>query len=268
MSDYISVADFLIIGIFTGLNASCWGLYKDSLYEKVSINKFSRSILLSLIITVVLYYSLKFIGITNYNLGIFFGAVVLFERFLTEIYKGFFRSESQRKYKIPVYFHVGKHIIKNVLLKEGIGILVIFLTVLFFYYVHSLSFIFSQFKGSLVVGLLLGLFMGILEAIGGAEKDAPFEGFDALKIYRSPVVHMIWGGIFSYFTSTYLLIFLAAGGLGRMTIEFYKTFIVNKVPGKFKATSATYPFWKLKRNAVVIPYAMTWIVFFFYLLGL
>ena len=264
----LSIADLLIIGLFSGLNASCWGLYKDSLYEKVYVNKFIRSALFSLVLTLIFYYFLKFIGITNYNLGVFFGAIVVLERLSTEVYKGFFRKETQRKYKIPVYFHIGKHIIKNILIKEGVGIALILGIFYAFYSVHTISQKLPPMMGNLWIGLLLGLCMGILEAIGGAEKDAPFEGFDFLKIYRSPIVHMLWGGVLSYFTNNYALLFLASGGLGRMTIEFYKTFIVHKTPGKFKAKYPEFPSWKVRRQLVVLPYVATWVVFVFYLLGL
>lgn len=258
----MTLLNLLIIGTFSGLNAACWGLYKDSLYEKTYISKFFRSVAFSLGLTFLFYYFLEALNIRGYNLGVFFGAIVVLERLSTEIYKGFFRKESQRKYKIPVYFHVGKHVIKNFLVKEGIGVAVLLATFTFFY---SLNLLTSGFKGNLFLGLAFGLLMGILEAMGGAEKDAPFEGFDYLKVYRSPVIHMLWGGIFSYFTDNYALLFLASGGLGRMTIEFYKTYVVKKVPGKFKAAKPAYPEWEHTRRIVILPYLITWVVFTCYL---
>ncbi|MEK6917203.1 MAG: hypothetical protein AABW92_05670, partial [Nanoarchaeota archaeon] len=158
-------------------------------------------------------------------------------------------------------FHVGKYIIRSILLKEVTGTALLVGTIAVFLMFTNIPY--KPFGvPHVVVGAAFGLLLGLFEAFGGAEKDAPFEGFEPLKVFRSPLVDLTWGAIFSLFSVNYGLIFLATGGAGRMTIEFYKTFVVKKVPGKFKASEPPFKDWINKRVFVVFPYFLTWIVFF------
>jgi len=66
----------------------------------------------------------------------------------------------------------------------------------------------------------------------------------------------------SYLTDRPIFLFLAACGLERMVVEFYKGFVKAKyVPGKFKFTKARYPEYFTKRKQLILPYAATWIIF-------
>jgi hypothetical protein len=250
----------IFVGLLAGLHSACWGLYKDSPYEKGNLTKFIRSLVMGIIIALLLDYLLIKTEINAINLGIFFAVCVVFERFITEIYKGFFRIEPQKKYKIPSLFHLGRYIIRSILLKESVGAGLLILTISLFLFFAKIPFEVFGIP-HIVLGGFFGLLLGVFEAMGGAEKDAPFEGFEPLKVFRSPLVDLIWGIALSFFTMNYGLLFLATGGAGRMAIEFYKTFIIKKVPGKFKAKTPPYPIWIKKRNIVVLPYVLTWISF-------
>ena len=72
-----------------------------------------------------------------------------------------------------------------------------------------------------------------MTAFGGAWKDAPVEGFQLAKFFRSPVVATVWGYVLLAFTSDLPALILAAGGLSVATIETYKTFLAGGPPGKF-----------------------------------
>lgn len=65
---------------------------------------------------------------------------------------------------------------------------------------------------------------GWYSAFGGAFKDAPIEGFETLKFFRSPVVATIYGLLVSNFTESYPLIALCAIGFTVATLDTYKTF--------------------------------------------
>jgi len=247
-----------IVGFLSGLYSSCWGSYKDSLFEKFSVIKFVRSLIVGFCLGIVLLEFLKMNGVPNPNLGIFFAFVMSFERSLTEFFKAFIRVENQDKYKIPSTFHVFGKIIKNRSQRLIIGIVLLFILILAFYIPVFISF---WFLPRIYNGLLWGLIAGFAIALGGAWKDAPMEGFYFYKFFRSPVVSGIWGLIFSFFTGNYSFLLFACVGAERMTTELYKTFIKKNIPGKFKATKPLYEDWIVKRNIVVAPYIFTWIIF-------
>lgn len=82
---------------------------------------------------------------------------------------------------------------------------------------------------------IIGFVSGLSVAIGGAIKDAPYEGFDLLKFIRSPVIGTIEGGIIGHFIPTinpYICYFTVIG-TERITTETYKL-IRAKMPMKFK----------------------------------
>ncbi|MCD6524263.1 MAG: hypothetical protein J7K48_04615 [Thermococcus sp.] len=87
-------------------------------------------------------------------------------------------------------------------------------------------------------GALVGFLAGMAVAMGGAIKDAPYEGFKAKTFWRSPLIGAFWG---SWLSKKYSLepipLFLATIGLERATVEAYKLYRAtvkkNYVPGKF-----------------------------------
>jgi hypothetical protein len=149
------------------------------------------------------------------------------ERISTEIYKGFFRKESQDKYFIPsriTFF--GKYISNDKLLYCAGVSSIICVIALFSIDVKTEGF--EEF-------FFVSFFAGLACAIGGAYKDAPFEGFEVISFFRSPFILAIGSPIFYFFDSVPLgfLIFMN-WGLERFIIEYYKTYIQRKRSRKFK----------------------------------
>ncbi len=99
-------------------------------------------------------------------------------------------------------------------------------------------------------GWLVGLLAGLSVAIGGAIKDAPYEGFKLLTFFRSPLVGLGVG----WTISTYLtdsdpyVLFLATIGGERIVVEGYKLLRAQK-PGKFDFGEWGVP----KQIAPVVP---------------
>jgi hypothetical protein len=113
-------------------------------------------------------------------------------------------------------------------------------------------------------GLLVILFVGGLggwfSAFGGAWKDAPIEGFETLKFFRSPVIATLYALILSMFTDNLFVIPLAALGYTIATLETYKTFFFPSKPrGKFSGKPVTHPEMLTRRNRFVPVYVGIWI---------
>lgn len=82
-----------------------------------------------------------------------------------------------------------------------------------------------------------GALSGTLVALGGALKDAPYEGFKPRTFLRSPVVALGVGGFIAAFFAeqawTFPTLLLAIVGGERCVVEFWKILRAKK-PGKFE----------------------------------
>lgn len=247
------------VGAISGLYSACWGAYKDSPFEKFQFKKFVRSIVVGFILGILLHYFLTFNDILNINLGVFFLVVMTFERLFTESLKAFIRNEKQDKYKIPSKLHVFGKTVESKFFRLLIGLIFISLVFASFYLLPLLN---INFSNNLIAGTFLGALAGLLgSAAGGAWKDAPIEGFNPIKFFRSPLVGAICGALLSFYTNNYSLLFFASIGGERMVVEFYKTFILKSIPGKFSATKPKYIDWVTKRKKFIIPYTISCFVF-------
>ena len=90
----------------------------------------------------------------------------------------------------------------------------------------------------LIKNAFIGFLSGLSVAIGGAIKDAPYEGFDWVTFMRSPVVGSIEGPIIAYAfpDAPKELIFLSTIATERLTIELYKILRAQEgtyIPAKF-----------------------------------
>lgn len=221
-------AKHLMILILSGLYTSLWGAFKDSPYETFKRKTFLRSVYFSLIIYIVLVYALgQQESVWNLSLVALFFLIMGLERFISEVYKGFFRIEDQSKYFIPsriTFF--GKYVQSN-MLRSAVGALIIFgiflLTFIDIPMVHVWQY------------ALVSYLAGLSVAFGGAYKDAPFEGFDWLKFQRSGFVLLLTFPLFYMLKPISLgyLIFMNIG-LERFLVEYYKTYIKRNMSGKFK----------------------------------
>jgi len=98
----------------------------------------------------------------------------------------------------------------------------------------------------IVEGALVGFFSGLAVATGGAIKDAPYEGFDLIKFFRSPVVATVEGAIQKGLFPTLNdgILFFSTIGTERLTIESYKVLRAH-MPGKFR-----FGEWNVKKELI------------------
>jgi hypothetical protein len=211
-----------------GLYTSLWGAFKDSPYESFKIRTFFRSIWVSLI----LYTALFCFGsireeLSSLRLVQVFFLIMGVERVVTEMYKCFFRNEDQAKYLIPSRITFFGRPISNNLLRYCVGTMI--------YAAVGVILTLSAIKIDTYLGFLaVSCMVGLYSALGGAFKDAPFEGFMPLKFLRSPLVTAATSPFFYLLGPAPIgfLLFMN-GGLERFVIEFYKTYIRRWQSGKF-----------------------------------
>lgn len=212
----------------SGLYTSLWGAFKDSPYETFKTKTFPRSMYFSVAIYAVLVFVLghkSHIDAILYTQ--LFYLVMGIERFVSEVYKGFFRNEDQEKYFIPSRMSFfGKHVQSN-MIRYAVGL--VFVALIFG--ITFLDQTMIKFWHFALVSYLTGLSV----AFGGAYKDAPFEGFDYIKFQRSGFVLLAFSPLFYYLGPISLgyLIFMNIG-LERFLVEYYKTYIQRNMSGKFK----------------------------------
>ncbi len=83
--------------------------------------------------------------------------------------------------------------------------------------------------------LAMAYITGMVVSIGGAYKDAPFEGFQILKFQRSAIVLLFLSPLLYLMGPAPLgFVICMYGGLERFTVEYYKTYIQRNMSGKFK----------------------------------
>src|SRR5262245_29203118 len=117
----------------------------------------------------------------------------------------------------------------------------------------------SHVPGWLAV-LIVGSIGGWLSAFGGAFKDAPVEGFETFKFFRSPLVALSWAAVVACFSRDYLHIALCGLGYTVATIETYKTFFFpNRPRGKFAGKPVLYPGLLSWRYRFAPLYAAIWV---------
>lgn len=248
----------LLVGLAAGAHAATWGMYKDSVYEGFSLNKYLRSVVLAGGLAVGAQWVLGLDMFRAGSLVILFGITYVLERGLFEFYKVFIRKEDQTKYFIPMSFAVGGRIVRNQGLRLLAGAAYLVLIGSAFTGVYFLGHARLPLP-TLVLVILIGSATGWLSAIGGAWKDAPLEGFQIFKFFRSPAISAGFAIILSLLTADYVLISLSALGFTIATIETYKKFFNrHKAPGKFEGKPVRHPEMYLKRRRFVPVYVSLW----------
>jgi hypothetical protein len=113
---------------------------------------------------------------------------------------------------------------------------------------------------SLAAVLIFGGLGGWFSAFGGAWKDAPAEGFQILKFFRSPAIATLYALGLSRLSDNLLLITLAATGYTVATTETYKTFFFPSKPrGKFAGMPVHHPDMLRRRQHFVPLYVAIWL---------
>ena len=223
--------EFAVI-VVSGAYTSLWGAFKDGPYEGFKPTTFPRSVYFHVAIFLPLYFLPVFsTHVGHLGLIQLFFLVMGIERFLAEIYKGFFRTEDQSKYFVPSRITFFGRYVESDLLRYGVGTVIV--AVVFAFLLVDLPI--TGFWSYLAVAYATGCIV----ALGGAYKDAPFEGFKPLKFQRSGTVLAVLSLLFYWLADPEnplplgFLIYMN-GGLERFSVEYYKTYIQRNMSGKFR----------------------------------
>ena len=217
----------LAVSVCSGLFTSCWGAFKDAPYEKFSHTSFWRSVLFAVLIFAV-WWAIPTLRARVQQLSLFqiFFLNMGIERIAIEIYKPCFRTEDQSKYLIPQDMSFGGVHVGSPIARPAIGIVLIAATI-------GLMLVGTAIE-SYPVHLIVAVLTGVFICIGGAGKDAPFEGFQIKKFFRSAIVLAVMSPVFYVLGPTPLgLLIFMYGGLERILVESYKTYFTPFKPGKF-----------------------------------
>lgn len=243
-----SFLPYLGVSILGVSNMILWGVYGDLLVETFELKKVLRSIFFALIAGGFLYTIDRELSLLVVAL-----ASIAVERLLTELYKALWRIESQDKYAIPSDLRLKlSTLLRRLLFVTTILCIALILTIV-------------SLPSS---GILLGLLAGLITAVGGALKDAPYEGFHLKKFFRSPVIALTIGiALGQYFPHmSGMIILLAIFGGERIVSEFYKKILMGRIPGKFKDTLPQDTYWTKKRKWLLPVYvanllSLFWLAF-------
>lgn len=251
-----------ITGLAVGLHNSTWGMYKDSPHEGFTWPKYMRSAIAGLIYGPIIWYLFGLDMYSFAHIAVLFGATYSAERATMEIYKTFLREEDQSKYFIPMQLSVfGKPVESR---KARLTAFVFYVggIILICYGVYKLNAAYhaGQITWSPWWLLFICSVGGWVSAFGGAWKDAPLEGFETFKFFRSPGVSYFYAFLASLLTNNLMLIALCSIGFTIASIETYKTFFFpNKPRGKFAGKPILFPEMLEKRKKFVPLYIGIWL---------
>lgn len=247
----------LLTGTVAGAHIATWGMYKDSPHEGFTWARYSRGIIFGALIGVVAAPATGLDPTRADSLVVLFGVIYAAERAVEEFYKTFLREEDQSKYTIPMQFHVLGRVVQSRALRWSVATGVLVVASLLAWAVVSLQR--TPWADSLIVAVGVGTLASWVSAAGGAWKDAPIEGFEVLKFFRSPGIALAYALLLVRMTDDLLLLAFAAAGYTIATIETYKTFFFpNKPRGKFSDKPVLFPGMLRRRRAFVPVYAAIW----------
>jgi hypothetical protein len=248
-----------IIGALAGLHISTWGMYKDAPHEGFTWAKYFRSTMVGAILGGAAEY------VVGWDLGdpgarfVYWGLVYCLERAATEFWKYFIREEDQSKYFIPMQFGIMGKPMKDARKRIAIGVVVAIACVGVFAGIRALERAYGATWPRWLVVVTVGSFFGWISAFGGAWKDAPVEGFETFKFFRSPAVAAAWAFVVSALVPSWAVIAIAAEGFTVASIETYKTFFFPDKPrGKFAGKPILHPQYLTWRKSFVPLYAAIW----------
>ncbi len=249
----------IVIGLLAGTHASIWGMYKDAPHEGFTWTTFMRSMLVATVVAPVVtrLFALPLDGPGDWV--VLFGVTYAIERALAEVYKTFIRIEDQSKYFIPMQLSVFGKPVRSHGARLLVGACYVSILVAVVYGVNRLDASGTPIPWGLKV--LIASAFGWISAFGGAWKDAPLEGFETLKFFRSPAMAASFAAAMTLLTDRLLLITLCAIGFTIATTESYKTFFRLHVPrGKFQGKPVTHPEILTWRQRFVPVYVAIWLL--------
>ena len=253
-----SIAVAALVGLLSGTHTAIWGMYKDAIHEGFTLRRFARSMTVGAIAAVAIVVTLALPMHRAAGLAVLFGLAYAAERGIVEVWKTFVRVEDQSKYAIPMQFSLrGVPVAsRSVRLAAGAGYVAIIAICLWAIarVQHGAPGLPSSLRTAVA-----GLVVGSVIAFGGAWKDAPTEGFDARKFFRSPILTVGFAFLVARMTDNYLQVAVAAIGYERASAETYKTFFFPSRPrGKFAGKPIRFPeMVRLRRYAVPV-YVAIW----------
>lgn len=259
LSASASLALAPFVGMASGLHTATWGMYKDAMYEGFSRRTFARSIVVGMVAATAAQLVMRFDLGTPAGFLMLFGLAYVLERAAVEFHKTFLRDEDQSKYFIPPAFAVRGRVVTSRRRRAAIGALVAAVVGLV---VGGLALAGSA--GPLAHPVLalavMGSAGGWISACGGAWKDAPKEGFETFKFFRSPAISFVYALLLASFTTSWIVIAFGALGFTIATIETHKMFDRSHTRGKFTGKPVRYPETLLFRRRFVPVFLAIWAV--------
>jgi len=250
----------MLVGVLAGLHISTWGMYKDALHEGFELRKYLRSVIIGGTIAPALALLTRMSADGPGALVVLFGVTYALERALWEFYKLFIRVEDQSKYFIPMQFAVRGRIVRGRAPRVLGGAIVTGLAMLLLVSALLLERSLGPHPSIWIV-LAFGSAGGWYSAVGGAWKDAPIEGFETLKFFRSPALSGAYGLLLARFSDSLTLTALAALGFTIATLETYKKFCFPSVPvGKFAGKPVRFPDMVQRRRWFVPLFIGIWVL--------
>jgi len=249
-----------VVGVLSGTHTAIWGMYKDAIHEGFTASRFARSVVVGAVVAVAIQIALALPLPAATGIIVLFGLAYAAERGIVEVWKTFVREEDQSKYTIPMQFSVRGVPVRARRARLAAGAMYVAVVGL------CLALVARADAGPLgpptaMRSALAGLVVGTIIAVGGAWKDAPSEGFDALKFFRSPCLTVLFALLLSQVTDSYLQIAVAAIGYERAAAETYKTFFFPSKPrGKFAGKPVLFPDMLERRRYFVPAYVAIWAV--------
>ncbi len=239
----MNLALAVIIGGLAGLHVSTWGMFKDSPHEGFGWVKFFRSTIVGAVVGGVAWHYTRWdlVGDPGARF-VYWGLCYCLERACCEFWKYFIREEDQGKYFIPMQFGIFGRPIKDPRIRIPIGLVIAVLCIALGLGLDALDKKLGADTPRWLTVLTVGAAFGWISAFGGAWKDAPIEGFETFKFFRSPGIAAAWAMVVIQFQASWLVLALAAEGFTVASIETYKKFgYPSKPPGKFDGKPILFP---------------------------
>ena len=258
----MDIAIALVAGLAAGIHTATWGMYKDAPHEGFYWSTYFRSVIAGLIYGPVIWYFFQLDMSWPANFFLLWGAVYALERVTMEVYKTFIRNSDQSKFSIPMQLSAFGKPIESYPARLAAGVAYVGAIALLTFGIYKLNQAYHNGNNNWNAFLLLlpCSVMGWVSAFGGAWKDAPIEGFETFKFFRSPSVAYFFAFIGSLFTDHLVLITAVSIGLTIASIETYKSFFfLDRPRGKFQGMPEHFPEWLTKRKKFVPLYAAIWV---------
>jgi len=258
----MDIAIALVAGIAAGIHTATWGMYKDAPHEGFTWSTYFRSVIAGLIYGPVIWYFFQLDMSYPANFFLLWAAVYSLERVTMEVYKTFIRNSDQSKFSIPMQLSAFGKPIESYPARLVAGAAYVGAVALLTFGVYKLNQSYHNGNSHWNAFLLLlpCSVMGWVSAFGGAWKDAPIEGFETFKFFRSPGVAYFFAFVGSLFTDHLVLITAVSIGLTIASIETYKSFFfLDRPRGKFQGMPVHFPEWLTKRKKFVPVYTAIWI---------